>query len=527
MNRLRQFWRYCLLLIFRRGKHDVEVQTHPAQSSPAQAQPAAPAFPRPERSTPPSATVAPASSDAPPARAADDAPIAPPIENRHSRRRREALRRRLERARMRHDEWVKPGGLEPVKHERAETEHEPKPPLPAVVEDDWVDPNDHLIGDEWVEGDGGGDVLFEMSEFYGTYNFRDTILRQLDRYWVYIERMKRRDPDAYGFYKRLGATLVPYCATGANRNHEYFHKYRDEDELAKFKAEIKLTPWFKQTWPAFGCLAYGVNPLEEERERSTEFKGVKGALWTPKFFYFTRINTKPWPWFVQPVSGGKLYLLTVWWDRPDHPKIHEKWGVPNEFPIWISDDGEKIRALKTREASNGYRPEHDWRIPYAYEKWAKQYGLTAQLHLSHMFASASMEIERTYYATCRVEVSKGDLTAVFGIEPQRCPYFFRDRDVTLDAHGHKQRVFHSVRPHVRADGTAIPLQYRGLKEFTWAGYAVSITVPGRDHLLLQEFDVPLMMLKRGSRRPKDSLAEPDFANWLKEKIKAGIGGYNH
>ena len=132
------------------------------------------------------------------------------------------------------------------------------------------------------------------------------------------------------------------------------------------------------------------------------------------------------------------------------------------FPIWVSDDGSTIRALKTREASNGsIRADYDWRIPYAYTEWAKQYGLTAQLHLTHCFATATSEIERSYYSTCRVEVSKGDLTAVFGIEPQRVPYFFKDRDYTLDAHGRRKRVFHAVRPHVRSDGTAMPMQFRG------------------------------------------------------------------
>jgi hypothetical protein len=437
------------------------------------------------------------------------------------RRKLEAERRKFERARMKHDEWVKPGGSKPIKHEQpaaAKLDHAAPIAKEQKQEQEPYDPNQKLIVDEWLAGTGGEKVLFEESEFYGTFNFRDTILRQLDRYWVYIERMKRNDPDAYGFYRKFGATVVPYCATHTNFKQKSIKKLSAE-QLEKYKLDIYLTPWFKQQWPTFGCTCHGINPIDEERERAD-----KGHLWIPKFMYFSRIDTERWPWIVQPVRGGKLYLMTVWWDRPDH-KVRQKWGVPNDFPIWVSDDGSVIRALKTRESSNGIRAAHDWRIPYGYSEWAKQYGLTAQLHLTHLFAIAARDIEESYYATCRVEVSKGDLTAVFGIEPQRIPYFFQDRDVTLTAQGRKQRVFHSVRPHVRSDGTAVPMQFRGLREFEWAGYHVSITVPGRDYFLPQEFDVPVRWKKHKARLGKDDIRQPDVAEYLKKQMKAGLGAW--
>jgi len=461
--------------------------------------------------------------------------------SRHDRRRIDALRHKYEMARMKHDEWVVPGGAEPVKFDQdhhdasiedliiqkqeeekkqVADEKKPKPePKPVRLEPDF-DPNtDTFIVDEWVEGDGKAHVLFEESEFYGVFNFRDTILNQLKRYWVYIERMKHNDPDAYGFYKRLGATLLPYAATGANRKHEYFKKYEGE-RLERLRQGIYLTPWFKKWWPAFGCICIGINPLDEERE----IKDMGGKMWTPKFAYFVRLANVPW--FVQPVKGGKIYIMTVWWDRPDHPKTHNKWGIPNSFPIWCSDDGTIIKALKTREAGDGtIRAEHDWRIPHAYEEWAKTLGLTAQEHLTQMFCHLARDMEEAAYATCRVEVTKGDLSAVFGIEPHRCPYFFKDRDITLNEYGHKQRVFHVVKSHIH-QGKAVPLQYRGLTEFKWAGYDVSITIPGKDHFMLPEFNVPMRSYKNKARIPRGGMKEADLAEWLKQKIKRGFGAHH-
>jgi hypothetical protein len=35
----------------------------------------------------------------------------------------------------------------------------------------------------------------------------------------------------------------------------------------------------------------------------------------------------------------------------------------------------------------------------------------------------------------------------------------------------------------------MPFSFRGLDQFEWAGYRVKITIPGRDHFPLNEFDV--------------------------------------
>jgi len=451
-------------------------------------------------------------------------PIEPIVEppdpelNRHLRRQRDAMRRKYEKERLKHDEWVRPGGPEPLKYTRdpqtiIQAEPQPDQDVP------FLDPNERIIADEWKEGDGGPDVLFERNEFYGTFNFRDTILKQLDLYWVYINRMQKHDPGAYSFYKVIGATLVPYVATGARDKFRPLKKFKGE-ELEEYKHDINLTPWFKEHWPTWGCICHGIDPLHEEQE-NTE---LQGHLWTPKFLYFVGVENVPW--HTQRVTRpGHYYLMTCYWDRPNHPKSRKvmKWGVPQTFPLWISEDGSVIRVLKTRETSDGQiRPEHDWRIPYGYQQWAKQYGLTAQVHLSHLFCNATKEIEQTNFATCRVRVTKGDVSAVFGIEPQRVPYFFQDRDVTLTESGHKQKIFHAVHPFQRADGSWTQWQFRGLREFEWAGYHVKITVPGRDHFIPQEFNVGLMSAPPGRRKHKGELAEGEVAQWMQRKMDRGL-----
>ena len=43
--------------------------------------------------------------------------------------------------------------------------------------------------------------------------------------------------------------------------------------------------------------------------------------------------------------------------------------------------------------------------------------------------------------------------------------------------------------HVRKDGTAVKMHFRGLRDFTWAGYRVHISIPGLDHLDINDMDI--------------------------------------
>ncbi len=448
----------------------------------------------------------------PPLSAPSEPPtLTPTGANRHERR-------VAERARRRHDKFVQPKGPLPVKKVRSEPL--PPRPKPVAVEPEpqdakpSTDPNDKPIIGEWIDGD-GEDVLYEESEIYGEFNFRDTILDQLDRYWVYLERMRKHDPEAYGFYKQVGATLVPYVATGSFTDKA--RQLETISDMEKYKSQIKLTPWFRQVWPSFGCVAYGTNPRDEASERAKTPTGSR--VIQPKFLFFRRVNRHDW--MVQPVRGGKNYMVTVWWDNAYDKR---KWGIPQEIPFNISDDGTKIRPLKVRERVNGETTAWwDWRIPGQYRKWSKMYHISPQVHLAHLFCECTRDVESASYSVLRVEVSKDDLTAVFGLSPRRTPYFFQDRDIVLNEHGVKKRIFHMVRPHVRADGTKVPTHFRGLREFTWAGYKIWISVPGRDHFMPLEFNVPMTYV---ARKGEKYFTESEYGKTLKEQMHSHLGGEN-
>ena len=468
----------------------------------------------------------------------EDGPVIPPIiagptveisANRHERR-------RLERARRKYDKFVTPKGALPDKPEKPPREPKPRPKKVEVIvaSDPFDDPrdNERLIVDSHHENR-SDTVAYREAELQGEFNFRDTILQQLERYFVYLERMKKHDADSYGFYKEVGATLLPYMATGAWNREGTADKPK---EAAKHNTP--LADWFHKNRPAFGCFAYGADPETERFEISAKDSVGTHELWVPKFMYFTKYKRPPPE--IQFISGGDIYKMTVWWDRPDKKKW--KHGHPQEFAIFVSADGKEVIALRccdtkfvpirTKVNGAGHKrgkmfsiPKRAWHIPGEFEEWAKENGDTAQHYLTEVFKDAIYRNEMSQYSMTRITATNKDgLAAVFSVNIHRTAYFFQDRDVHLNAEGSRKRIFHFVRPHVRADGTTVKAHFRGENEFDWAGYHIKIMIPGRDHFMLGEFDVGLT--DDYWRDPKDKgawLYPPELGKTLKGWMDEGRG----
>jgi hypothetical protein len=392
------------------------------------------------------------------------------------------LRRQLERRRRKHDKFVTPKGELPESKPAAPKQ----PPLQQarrveiVVDDDGKDAEVYLHGKHHEDTQ---EVLYAEAEIYGEFNFRDTILQQLERYFVYLERMKKHDNDAYHLYRQYGATLLPYVNTNAND--------RKIDSTEHWEPKMfTLADWFHQTRPAFGCFVYGADPESEKYEMTA--KGPPGMIvWLPKFMYFTKYKMPPAT--IQHITGGDIYAMTIWWDRPQDSKTKSKYGVPQEFGIWISTDGKQVIALRSldtkmvpiwsRRKHESFRiPERAWHIPHDFEEWAKLHHIDPQKFLTGLFLESVQRHELAQYSMVRVAASKDDMTAVFSVNIHKMGYFFQDRDIHVNANGIRKRIFHMVRAHTRRDGTVIKFHFRGERQFTWADYNILITIPGRDHI---------------------------------------------
>jgi hypothetical protein len=429
--------------------------------------------------------------------------------------------------RRKYDKFVHPQGELPQPHQRPETQEiEPRlPRVDIIMEEESESDQEILIADSHHEGPKDELVLYKQTELYGEFNFRDTILQQLERYFVYVKRMKKHSPDDYEFYRQVGAHVLPYSATGADR--------RQSKEDKKDTRPIVLSAWFHQHRPSFGCFVYGAD-LETEKYELAETKkhSDKGMiLYVPKFMSYTKYAKAPPE--IQPMSGGDTYKMTVWWDRPHDPKSKMKYGSPQEFGIFISRDGKQIAALRMldtkwipiREKHKNHIfhiPQRAWHLPSDYEEWAKLHHENAQEFLARLFCDSVAHQEHAHYSMIRVAATKGDITAVFGVNIRRLAYFFQDRDIELNESGKRKQVFHMVRAYVRQDGTAVRFHFRGTRQFTWAGYDVLITVPGRDHLMLNEIDIGATdEYWIDEKEQKKFLRWPEVGKKLADAVKRG------
>lgn len=372
-------------------------------------------------------------------------------------------------------------------------------------------------------------------ERWGQFYFRDAILDQLDVYFMYLKRMKHKDRDAYDLHRQLGIQIMPRSAINA------FDQWRTGGD------EMALSAWWRENRPAFGAIAYGVDrdslydesvtvldappeyfadrppcDLGKARRQALHTRGetitlrsgesvITGVLWVPKFLYFQKYKNPPAE--VERIAEGDVYKMTVYWDRLDNrvrTHTHNKGGIPQSYALCVDGAGQ-VRVLRMlldtsehlrerRGINRGHHftiPNKRWRIPSHVLWWATgRLDFSPEEYLRRCFLEAALMYEHSALGSMiRVEASKGKLSATFGVDVKRTSYFFKDRDVTaeaLTAAGTRIPIFHSVRPHTRNTNhgeVGVRMHFRGLREFGWAGYRVKITVPGRDHRPLPEFNV--------------------------------------
>ena len=164
-------------------------------------------------------------------------------------------------------------------------------------------------------------------------------------------------------------------------------------------------------------------------------------------------------------------------------------------------------------------------IPYTHWGIADVAGAYGRLdmppedYLCRVFMEAALMYESAALGSMvRITATKGKLTATFGVDVKRMSYFFSDRDVVLNSKGSTARIFHIVRAHTRKDGSTVPFHFRGLRQFEWAGHQINITVPGRDHAPLPEFDVGSVDMSDEEAKQKRAIRGAGIANFINDKI---------
>lgn len=314
--------------------------------------------------------------------------------------------------------------------------------------------------------------------------FRGAILDRLDEYFYCIDKLRRFDPDAYALFTKIGA------AVPADR----------------WMRPPAGTPYTGER-PMTGAVT--MTAVDRERPEET----VAASL-----FYFTKIRRLP---FSVEATEDDVYQLTVIWDdrMRDGQAWHSKSVLAERCHLALSAKGD-IRVLRERGVAPQHIPARSpaarrgggtstvYHLRFGPPKWlvdlAKEKGKTAQEMGAELLLLA-LETWREALGGVRIAVRRNGVTASFGIELNRAPYFFADRGLT---DGRKRKIFHAVRSHIRTlpDGrtSEVKAHYRGTRCFAWGGYEVEITKPGA-HLLLIEDGPGATMLDDDEPPPNERM----------------------
>lgn len=338
-----------------------------------------------------------------------------------------------------------------------------------IITDDPVEPQTNLVEPAPVEK---VQIAAEDEKDRCTrFKFRDALLDRLDEHFYYIKSMKKSDIKSYNMFKTAGGVLTnaDIIASG---------------EVAK--GEFYVSDWFKTVMPSFGCVLF----ITEKQQDQKDMPNTTDKTF-PRMMYFRKYD-KP-PVEIQPIhEPGSVYVCGIYW----HNVKGYKYSTTTEYAVHVSPNGYvKLLNMKiseivrfTTRKQNGYgkgecslRRER-WGIPDFYKDIFNDMGMKDGL--LWLFASTARQFEiHSLQEMIDVKATKNGISATFGVDIERTPYFFKDREANY-VDGKKKRIFHIVRPHERVMGDGnvkvIKTHFRGDKEFMWNGYKISINIPERE-----------------------------------------------
>lgn len=279
-------------------------------------------------------------------------------------------------------------------------------------------------------------------EHFGAHYYLGDLLDALDMTFSHLPAFKRGDREAFNLFQKLGASVM------------------SSDGMMPGQLE----PYMLQQMPSFGCYFKHGGSNDEEKIPA-------------RFLYFIKEKR---PVNVQG-TNHTVYRCGATFHLEKYPE-----AMASQFYVAVSKDGtiSPLRVCRPRSHKPGF-VRMEWGYPPDLEDWANDNGRTVEEHVTITFAiMAAGALSREAGLTVRVR--KNGMAAAFAIDILRTPYFFADRDKTVTENGTTKKIMHLVKGHWRTvaggERVFVKSHFRGLRKFTWNGYAVTIGLAGKHGL---------------------------------------------
>ena len=351
------------------------------------------------------------------------------------------------------------------------------------------------------------------------------LLESLSTYFKLIKHMRRADPDAYRVYKQIGG-LVNYPERG-------------------FWNDLPAI-WRDDASPAFGVTMMDTSGRDYGRRDRYGEKYMQ-----PAFGYYRKV--KPLAGLIEATEHDVFRCAMIFIDvnKPTRKKLAKKWNLlkpltfVSSFYVEVTPAGD-VRLLKEKQlvivkpikkrrsnkqlgmGRNASRAFHVVQFGYprnvtmAYRDY-----IDGQKANNEEVPERNETVEEWITTLFRIIVSGHDQgggglmvrvkkdsdTAMFAIDLLRTPNFFQERELVVDATGHRKKIIHIVRTHKRvfADGreTYVKSHFRGMRRFQWYSYDVNVTMPGWHHNDPKNFTGPGHEFRYDTPVPDDMIDESE------------------
>lgn len=294
------------------------------------------------------------------------------------------------------------------------------------------------------------------------------LLETLDDYFADLEYLRRGDPEGAANFEKFGCAIC------------------DESRLLSKDME----PFFFEKMPAQGCFYYGRH--DHERSPGQEQRH------SIRFAYFQKMHQ---PVNVQATNGVIYTIGGVWGVKHRHLFQAHVAVFPDQTIKVLKEIAPRYHTVgKGSRRNGGERPHSIVRMEWGYSSWVQDMVNDHNRHFNKnksvdeyfsRFFSLMVNSVLGSELDMNVRVKKGGRVATFSINMLRTPYFFADREKTVNENGNTHRILHIVKPHERTTRSGnkkiIKAHWRGLRRFTWNGYDVSIGMPGAHYKPLMDF----------------------------------------
>lgn len=309
----------------------------------------------------------------------------------------------------------------------------------------------------------------KKSDDFGCLYYFGDLLDTLDDYFKSIKHLRKYDPSRYRIYKSLGGQVV---------NSDSLFKHQ---KLERF--------WLEQT-PTFGMV------------HLRDYGGENVPL---SLAYYVKVER---PYFVESSKFSEIYEVNTFFAKTKNKNALK---YADKFHVAVGPGGE-IKLLKEIvrykvSVGGGMVNRKKFQYPSYILEWIAQLDKDSDIEnpqemAQFVFALIANSIVSAN-AGIQVSVKSGGANAVFNIDMLRTPYFFKDREKTVNKRGRTKKIFHIVRTHKRQTRrygeVYVKAHFRGLQRFHWNGYEVNIKSPKRDYHLI-DFDAPMVSVGEKEKR---------------------------